>query len=219
MNKTGNGNKTKEPKGGTRELEIARPNAGALQRLQTPGTIAHAFSKVGGVDTAIAYARLAAPSDARIAQVVETYEGLAPAQQEATSIEELCQQFGIPPDKFLGALASAAYRYNVSLTSFIAAIHQPEVVERLADLAMLPENHDDRRLFLTGTGFAPSPKGPSIVIANQAASIPQSIEQLIRASATLVRQVPDTGVVDAETEEGICTPEESSSGGSKPPAE
>ena len=166
----------KEPERVGKRLPGRPENKERKEPLPFKATLAFAFGKAGGKETAIEYARLAAYDDVRFERFIRAYDGLNVTEQGKCRLEDLCATAEISPSQFLGGIAAVAYKHNYDVSRLIAAVNQPAVVEATVESALQPFGTDDRRILHTHAGFLPSPKAPQInVSANaQAASITQA---------------------------------------------
>jgi hypothetical protein len=112
------------------------------------------------------FARLC--EDERIRALVHRWDTVSHYDQRRISLEELCQACGIPAYEFLGAVASSAFRYCYDVSSLIAAVAHPKVVEASIKRALRAEGVEDRRMQLVHSGFLPTPRGAQISINAQA---------------------------------------------------
>jgi len=131
------------------------PLGRVLRQLQTPG------SKGGGSkgrwDGLIRLLKLIAGESDDLDSFVKRWDDCPKERRLKVSPEDLLDEVGIAPARFLGALAEAAFTLGRDTSKVIAACAEPLVVGVMTKQALVPEGFQDRKLFLTSTGYAPSP--------------------------------------------------------------
>jgi len=127
-----------------------------LRQLQTPG------SKGGGSkgrwDGLIRLLKLIAGENDDLDAFVKRWDACKPERRMKVSPEDLLNEVGIAPARFLGALAEAAFTLGRDTSKVIAACAEPLVVQTMTASAITLEGFQDRKLFLTASGYAPSPQ-------------------------------------------------------------
>jgi endogenous inhibitor of DNA gyrase (YacG/DUF329 family) len=127
-----------------------------LRQLQTPG------SKGGGSkgrwDGLIRLLKLIAGENEDLDAFVKRWDACKPAERLIVTPEDLLAEVGVAPARFLGALAEAAFTLGRDTSKVIAACAEPLVVQTMTAAAITPEGFQDRKLFLTSSGFSPSPQ-------------------------------------------------------------
>ncbi len=150
--------------GTARRVGLSRP---ALCKLPFQGTLAYAASRIpGGKYTFLEYARMC--EENRIKALVHRWDNLSDSDRRRVSLEELCEACGVQPCELVGAVAAAAFKFNADVSTLIAAIAHPKVVEASIDRALEAEGIDDRRMLFAHAGFIPSPRGPTVNVLNMA---------------------------------------------------
>lgn len=125
----------------------------------------------GGRERWVEALRLSDDDDAHT--FLKSYDGIAESDRAYLSAEELCIVADISTRRLLELVVGALVEDSKNASAIVAAIRQPAVVERLADSALWPgkDGAMDRRMFLTATGFLPSPPksrdGSVFVTVNQ----------------------------------------------------
>jgi hypothetical protein len=104
----------------------------------------------------------------RIQAVVNHWDTLSHYDRRRVSLESLCEACEIPPHESLGAVVSAAFKFCYDVSSLIAAVAHPKVVEASIERALRPDGVEDRRMQLLHSGFLPTPRGAQISINAQA---------------------------------------------------
>lgn len=121
----------------------------------------------GGKRTFIEYARLLVETDPRFAVMLDIWDESKPGDQDRLSLEGLARAADISPGELLGKVTQVAYEHNTNLANYMASVHQPDIVEHTINRALTDDGFKDRKLILESLGFAPTPKGPSILIQNK----------------------------------------------------
>jgi hypothetical protein len=152
--------------GTTRRLGLARP---VVRRSALFGTLAYAASRLpGGKHTLMEYAHLC--EDEPIKALVCHWDSLSGYDQRRTSLENLCEVCGVEPHELVGAVAAAAFRWNADISTLIAAVAHPKVMEACVDRAVQANGFRDREMFFKASGLLPTPAASSIRIFNTAAT-------------------------------------------------
>jgi len=150
--------------GTARRLGLVRP---AVHRLPLFGSLAYAASRLpGGKHTFMEYARLCATE--RIKALVSHWDSLSDYDQRRASLEDLCEVCGVEPHELVGAVASAAFRWSADVSTLIAAVAHPKVMEACVNRAVQANGFRDREMFFKATGLLPTPAASSIRIFNTA---------------------------------------------------
>ncbi len=125
----------------------------------------------GGKDALMELARLS--EDERMQKAVDAWDRLSASDQVAVRLEMICEAAELSPSEFVGEIARAAYRWNMDVSTLIAMLAQPRIVEKMTELAEHPDGHHDRKMLLQSSGFLPLPKGArtTIHVSAQAAAI------------------------------------------------
>lgn len=77
---------------------------------------------------------------------------------------------GVEPHELVGAVASAAFQWNADISTLIAAVASPKVMEACVDRAVQTNGFRDREMFFKASGILPTPAASSINIFNTAAA-------------------------------------------------
>jgi hypothetical protein len=162
----------------------------SLATLPFKGSLTYAISLIpGGKATFIEYARLS--PDPKIKEAVHRWDTLSLNQKKRMTVDMLCAAVEIPPVDMLKEVTGIAYQYNIDLSNFIAAVHQPQVVDRTIKSALRKDGVDDRRMMHQHSGFIPSPRGPQVTISN-------NVSAQAAAAAKNTVQGDDSGLPDFE---------------------
>lgn len=104
---------------------------------------------------------------------VDAWDLLSPSDQEKVPLEQICAAVGISAAEFVGELARGAYRWNMDVSTLIAMVSQPAIIDKMTEFAMEPDGHKDREMLLKSSGFLPLPKGArtTIHVSAQAAAV------------------------------------------------
>lgn len=152
--------------GTARRLGLVRP---AVRTLPLFGTLAYAASRLpGGKRTLMEYARLC--EDEHIKVLVCHWDSLSNYDQRRASLEDLCEVCEVEPHELVGAVASAAFRWNADISTLVAAIAHPKVMEACVDRAVQANGFRDREMFFKASGILPTPAASRIRIWNNAAA-------------------------------------------------
>lgn len=131
------------------------------------GTIASACESIGiSVEEFIGMARWAKESDARVAQLLDTWDALDPSEQRATgTADAVRKQAGLAPVDLLRVVADVTCRVEAYRAQIIAAVSHPDVVAKTVERALTDKGIADRILLAKATGFLPVSKGSQTTIA------------------------------------------------------
>ena len=152
--------------GTARRLGLARP---AVHRLPMFGTLAYVASRLpGGKRTFMEYARLCESEHIKV--LVGHWDSLSDYDQRRASLEDLCEVCGVKPHELVGAVASAAFRWNADISTLVAAVASPKVMETCVERALQANGFRDREMFFKASGLLPTPAASSIHILNAAAA-------------------------------------------------
>ena len=152
--------------GTARRLGLVRP---AVHRVPLFGTLAYAASRLpGGKRTFMEYARLCEGEP--IKALVCHWDRMSGYDQRRTSLEDLCEVCGVEPHELVGAVAAAAFRWNADISTLIAAVAHPKVMEACVDRALQANGFRDREMFFKASGLLSTPAASSIRIFNTAAA-------------------------------------------------
>jgi hypothetical protein len=136
-----------------------------MRKLPFQGTLAYAASRLpGGKHAFMEYARLC--TEERIKALVHRWESLSPSDQRRVSLEELCVACEVDPPELVGAVAAAAFRFNSDVSTLIAAVAHPKVVEASIDRALQPDGIHDRKMLFQHSAFVPVPASSTINVNN-----------------------------------------------------
>jgi hypothetical protein len=162
-----------------RQRSHTKHRAGAIKRLgvapeqlQSLPSITHLLEQAdGGIATVLAALRLCDDNDAQ--RFLDRYEHVSVSDREYLSLEEICVAAEVAPKRLLEMAVSALVEDSQSAGRIIAATYHPRVIKATAQAAMYADGHQDRKLFLSGSGFVPQAPNrvggalPSVIINNQ----------------------------------------------------
>jgi hypothetical protein len=117
--------------------------------------------------------RIPPETDPRIERFLSAWDSTQPHdRREFLTLECICEAAEIRFADLLSMVVKEAYQQNIDLARLLASVATPKVIERLAERAASKSkgSHEDRKTFLLGQGFLPSPRGTNIQIANIASS-------------------------------------------------
>jgi hypothetical protein len=129
------------------------------------GTIASACELGIDLERFMEMARVARPSDPRVASFLDAWDALETSDQQASSADALCRQAGFTPTELLKVVATAACQYSMYVAQLSAAVALPSVVKRSIEVALTDEGIADRKMQFQHAGFLPTPKGSQTTIA------------------------------------------------------
>jgi hypothetical protein len=157
---------TKHRRGAIKRLGVAP------EQLHGLPSITHLLEQAeGGIATVFAALRLCDDSDAQ--RFLDRYERVSVSDREYLSLEEICVAAEVAPKRLLEMAVSALVEDSQSAGRIIAATYHPRVIKATAQAAMYADGHQDRKLFLSGSGFVPQAPNrvggalPSVIINNQ----------------------------------------------------
>lgn len=143
------------------------------EQLRGVPRITHILSKAaGGIFTVIAALRLSTTDEA--VQFLDKYDSVSESDMERLSIEEICVAANVAPKRLLELAVSSLMEDSQSSGAIIAATYHPQVIEATAREALESWGVDEKRMFLSGSGFLPSTKGGgnvSVRIENRNAAL------------------------------------------------
>lgn len=150
-----------------KRTEAARKRLGITpDQMRGVPRISHILDKAtGGIATAIAALRLT--EDEEGIRFLEKYDGISQSDLARVSIEEIAVAANVRVKRLLELFVSSLIEDSDSSGAIIAASYQPRVIQTSAVMATLPYGVEDRKMFLTGTKFLPSAKGPSVYVDNR----------------------------------------------------
>lgn len=154
--------------------EQARERLG-LQSGQMRGVprITHILERTpGGISTVLDALRLSTDEDT--VKFLDKYDSVSDSDMERLSIEEVCVAAGVEPKRLLELAVSSLVEDSQASGAILAAIYHPRVIEATAKEALESWGVDEKRMFLSGSGFLPSAKGGgnvSVRIENRNASL------------------------------------------------
>lgn len=93
------------------------------------------------------------------------YADLTPTHRSRCSFDDVCAASGVKPSALLAGVVGHGMEAMTDMGNLVAAAFHPEVIAAMGKSALNLESEtgaDDRRLFLQGRGFLPTPKGASI---------------------------------------------------------
>lgn len=125
----------------------------------------------GGKASLVELARLSV--DDRVKAFVDAWDMLAGGDQDSCLLENVCAAVNIGPAEFVGEICRSAYRWNMDLSTLLAMMSQPAIVDKMTEFALEPAGHKDREMLLKSSGFLPLPKGSrtTIHVSAQAAAV------------------------------------------------
>ena len=124
----------------------------------------------GRWDGFIRLLKLGAGENDALDQFVAHWDGLPATKRMKIAAEDILHEIDVAPAHFIGVLAETMYALGRDQSKLIAAVSEPLVVGVMTKQAMTTEGFNDRKLFLTSTGYAPSPQ-TSISVAQDNRSV------------------------------------------------
>lgn len=147
----------------------------SIQKFERASSLADEIALVpGGMKEFLSWLRAAALRNKTYEPFLESFFQLPASKQNAIELEEMAFTYGISPATMLGDAVEIAYEKKRVLTKLIASVSLPAVVARNIHEAKKADGIEDRRMFLTGAGFLPTPKGSTVNVsanANAAAAM------------------------------------------------
>jgi len=133
------------------------------------GTMRYACSNIeGGKEAFVDYLRIAANAKSEVAaRFVAKWDSLSPSEQEACSLDDVAESMELSVPNLIGTAVSVMARMSHDTSKMLASLAQPRVVEALIDSASAHGKvaAQDRKTFLTATGFLPSKQGMNVKVA------------------------------------------------------
>ena len=159
-------------KGGGDSLAVVpAPNNRSLKRQwseRPDGIISTVvLSILGGKVEFMDLARRAPEIDPRMSRVMDKWDTLSEHGKKEASLDLVCQEAGVDPYAFLGAVAAAAKKFADNSSVIIAALSQPEIVRKTIQQAMTDEGFKDREMLMKHAGFLPVPAGTTYINQTQ----------------------------------------------------
>lgn len=103
-------------------------------------------------------------------RIVDLYYGMDKNKRDLIPIEAYCLAAAVAPLTLLNIIVLACQRVSSQTSAMLAAISQPQIVEKTIERALTDDGFDDRVVLHKATGFLPTPKSPSVnVKVNQTA--------------------------------------------------
>ncbi len=143
--------------------KLLKPENSVLRPMPFDSSLSYAFRMVGGIETAIAGARLVR-GDERFAKLLWAWENLGERERRGVKLEDLLAGCEIGAAEFLGFVVPEIYRRNVDMAQLVAAVNHPRIVEAAVVAAQMTDGFSDRKMLLESSGFLP--KGQGVVINN-----------------------------------------------------
>lgn len=154
----------KPPERAKRSLgKLLKPTTSVLRPMPFDSSLSYAFRMVGGIETAIAGARLV-HGEERIKKILWAYDQLSERDKRAVRLEDLCAAVEMAPSEFLAYVVPEIYRRGVDMAQLISAVAHPRIVEASVIAAQMSDGFSDRKLLLEASGFLPQKNG--LVINN-----------------------------------------------------
>ena len=102
--------------------------------------------------------------DDLIMQALQVYDHLSPAEQSTVSLDTICEQVALPPDKLSTAVFGALVKNNTQIIKMALSTATPTVLKAGIAEASKPDGLEDRRMVYQMSGLMPFDKGNEINI-------------------------------------------------------
>lgn len=158
---------TKNRSGALRRLGITEAQLAGIPRITR--ILEHAE---GGLATVLAALRLSGESEA--VAFLSRYDALSVSDRAEVTLEDIAVAAAVPTKRLLEVAVGALVEDSRSTSAIVAATYQARVIRQTAERALSDDvvydslgnphiisGFQDRKLFLTGTGFLPQPARPT----------------------------------------------------------
>lgn len=120
----------------------------------------------GGRTTFLEFVKLAAINGDESALAWWTvYADLPPAARKKANFDDVCTASGIKPSALMAAVVGHGMEAMTDMGNLVASVFHPKVMQAMGESAIRKDSEigaEDRKNFLQGRGFLPTPKGASI---------------------------------------------------------
>ena len=99
-----------------------------------------------------------------VIKMIEVYDGLSPRDKSRAKITDLCGAGGLSFAELLGEVAAISFTQSADLSTLIAAVNHPKVVQATVKHAMKFEGDKDREMLHKHANFIPTPKGSNTIV-------------------------------------------------------
>lgn len=127
-----------------------RPKSGRLAKFPFALTLDRITPLAGGRRHFLQIARYS--KNEKVRQIVALWDSLPKREQNRCRLERLCAAVGLDPATFLGDVAATAFTRGIDVTNIIVAVSQPVVLSQIAEKALEPDGHRERKMFLEAVG-------------------------------------------------------------------
>lgn len=111
----------------------------------------------GGVSKFLAYAR--SSTNEKVVSLCGVYDSLSPSDRKALMLDDLCEKSDISFKELLSEVTAEAFEHNANLSTLIAAVSHPKIVEKTVHFAEKADGFKDREMLHKHAKFLPIPKG------------------------------------------------------------
>lgn len=207
---------------------LARKYGRTLPEMPTINALAFTIRYLpGGRNRFLEFVKLASQNGDPVADAWwKVFCELVPSERKNVSFDDVCAGAGVKPSALLASVVGHGVEAMTDMGNLVAAAFHPEVIAAMGKSALKIDSDigsEDRKLFLQGKGFLPTPKGASIHLhanasaSSQAAaasssepSVPKfaaDIASLADSRSEVQRQLaeaaPQVDVIDAAVEEAV----------------
>jgi len=124
--------------------------------------ITEAASALGGAENFMAFYRIAAEREPKLAPVLGAWDATTKLERKRAALDEMMSAVPISPHDIVGMVVAEMSRYHYSVSEGIVAMNHRAVTETMMKNARTVKGIADREMVMKHSGFLPLPKGSEV---------------------------------------------------------